>query len=439
MDEKWLTQLEKAVRKRPLVIFQFAGEELHRLRQSSRGLAEFTIARYHDTFGKLKPPTACLVFCDDGDHVEARFALVNSRSAVSTLESRVKVMRSKQIRPSTKAGLLELITETRHSNQLRQRFASDDPITVLTPALSAHLVRKLADFAENHGPMRGVAESLSPSEHHRTMASLQRDAVQTALRVFGLSADIELKSVILAEGRESALARVSIIEDAVVEHDARHVPGYDLAASDLTGRAVFTKGSERLEVYTANRRPLEHVFGVDLIYLNATRQNIVMLQYKMLEPSGRGDGEDWIYRPNDQLESEIERMKRFQGAVTPSAYEYRLNSQVFYLRFVKRDAALKNAGITMPIDHFECLRADPKSRGSRGGFRISFDSLAGRYLRQTAFLDLVRSGYIGAHTETTEHLTELVRSVVQGEKSVVAAIQSQQDEPELNMEVFDLA
>ena len=234
MDEKWLIQLEEAVRKRPLVIFQFAGEELHRLRESSRGLAEFTIARYHDTFGKLKPPTACLVFCDEGDDAEARFALVNSRSAVSTLESRVKVMRSKQIRPSTKAGLLELITETRHSNQLRQRFASDDPVTVLTPALSAHLVRKLADFDGNHGPMRGVAESLSPSEHHRTMASLQRDAVQTALRVFGLSADIELESVILVEGRESALARVSIIEDAVVEHDARYVPGYDLATSDLT-------------------------------------------------------------------------------------------------------------------------------------------------------------------------------------------------------------
>lgn len=439
MDENWLIQLEKAVRKRRLVVFQFAGEELHRLRESSRGLAEFTIARYHDTFGKLKPPTACLVFSDDGDDAEARFGLVNSRSAVSTLESRVKVRRSKQIRPSTKAGLLELITETPHSKRLRERLASDDPVTVLTSALSAHLVQKLAEFEGNRGPMRGVAESLSPSEHHRTMASLQRDAVQTALRVFGLSADIELESVILAEGRETALARVSVIEDAVVEHDARHVSGYDLAGSDLTGRAVFTRGSERLEVYTANRRPLEHVFGVDLIYLNATRQNIVMLQYKMLEPSRREDGEDWIYRPDDQLESEIERMRRFQGEVTPGAYEYRLNSQVFYLRFVKRDAALKNVGITMPIDHFERLRADPESRGPRGGFRISFDSLAGRYLRQTAFLDLVRSGYIGAHAETTEHLKELVRSVVQGEKSVVAAIQSQQDDPEFDMEVFDLA
>ena len=93
----------------------------------------------------------------------------------------------------------------------------------------------------------------------------------------------------------------------------------------------------------------------------------------------------------------------------------------------------------MPIDHFERLRADPECRGPRGGFRISFDSLDGRYLRQTAFLELVRSGYIGANAETTKHLRELVRSVVQGEKSVVAAIQSQRDDPEVDMEVFDLA
>ena len=41
---------------------------------------------------------------------------------------------------------------------------------------------------------------------------------------------------------------------------------------------VFEKGDERLDVYTANRGPLERVFGVDLIYLNTVRQNIVMVQ-----------------------------------------------------------------------------------------------------------------------------------------------------------------
>ena len=439
MDEKWFIQLENVVRQRALVVFQFCGEELHRLRKSPRGLTEFTIARDDDTFAKLKHPTACLVFPGEGDDVKARFGLVGSRISVSTLESRVKVRLSKRIRPSTKAGLLKLITETPHSDQLRERLASGEPVNMLTSPLSAHVVRKLAQIGRNYGAMRSVAESLSPSEHHRTMASLQRDAVQTALRVFDFYGGAELESVALDERQETALARVSVVEDAVVEHDARHVPEYDLAGSDLTGRAVFTRGSERLEVYTANRRPLERVFGVDLIYLNATRQNIVMLQYKMLEPKSKGDGEDWIYRPDDQLEAEIERMKKFQGQTTPGAYDYRLNSQVFYLRFVKRDAGLKSGAFTIPIDHFERLRADPESRGPRGGFRISIDSLAGRYLRQTAFHELVRSGYIGANANTTKHLKELVRSVIEGDKSVVAAIQSRREAPEVDMKVFDRA
>ena len=58
------------------MVFQFFGEELDRLRGSSRGLTEFTIARYCDTFAKLKPPTACLVFSGEGDDEEGRFVLV---------------------------------------------------------------------------------------------------------------------------------------------------------------------------------------------------------------------------------------------------------------------------------------------------------------------------------------------------------------------------
>ena len=189
-----------------------------------------------------------------------------------------------------------------------------------------------------------------------------------------------------------------------------------------------------LEVYTANRRPLEKVFGVDLIYLNAIRQNIVMLQYKMLERTAHGKEEDWIYRPDGNLDSEIERMRKFQREQRPGPYEYRLNGQVFYLRFLKRDGLLKSAGITMPIDHFERLRADPACRGPRGGFRISFESLDGRYLRQTGFLDLVRSGYIGAHAETTEHLKSLVKAVVEGDRAVVAAIQSLRTDGESDIE-----
>jgi hypothetical protein len=166
------------------------------------------------------------------------------------------------------------------------------------------------------------------------------------------------------------------------------------------------------------------VFGVDLIYLNETRQNVVMLQYKMLEPSRNGAGDaDWVYKPDTNLDQEIRRMRKFATNQKPGIHEYRLNPAVFYLKFVKRDSLINNGGIVMPIDHFEKLRTDPKCRGPRNGLLVSYQSLSGRYLRQNAFLDLIRSGYIGAHAETTEHLRTIVEAVLKSGRAVVAAIQ----------------
>ena len=424
MSEDWLGILERTVRKRHLAIFRFHGEEWYRLRESRRGLAEFTIARAHDLLDKLRAPTACLILGKDEVDAQILFGLLSSRAPVSTLESRLKVTRAQKIQLPPDTDLPHIVTRKSHLTGLQELLDSNASVVVLPSELSTHLLRGLAEFKPNHGSMRVVANSLASSRGYRDMASLQHDAIQTALRAFGLSTDEPATSLDLMSGQETTLARVNILEDAVVEHDARHVPGYILAGSDLTGHATFLRNSEKLEVYTANRRPLEQAFGVDLIYLNLTRRNIVMLQYKMLERSETLDGKDWIYRPEDRLESEIERMRRFQQENSPNTHEYRLNPEVFYLKFVKRDDVSKNASITMPIDHFQRLRKDPTCRGPRGGFRISFNSLAGRYLRQNAFLNLIHSGYIGAHSETTENLRILVEAVVQGGKAAVAAVQA---------------
>ena len=48
--------------------------------------------------------------------------------------------------------------------------------------------------------------------------------------------------------------------------------------------------------------------------------------------------------------------------------------------------------------------------------------LAGRYLRQGLFLDLIRAGYIGATAETTAYFKELVDAVVKGDRAVVEAL-----------------
>ena len=81
-------------------------------------------------------------------------------------------------------------------------------------------------------------------------------------------------------------------------------------------------------------------------------------------------------------------------------------------------------GSITPLDHFEQLLTDPACRGERDGLRISFVSLRGRYMRQGAFVDLVRSGYIGAFAPTTDFLAALIQSVLDGDRAVVAAVQT---------------
>ena len=120
-------------------------------------------------------------------------------------------------------------------------------------------------------------------------------------------------------------------------------------------------------------------------------------------------------------------MRKFATNQPPGLHEYRLNPVVFYLKFVKRDGSITSGGIITPIDHFEKLRTDPACQGPKNGLRVSYESLSGRYLRQSAFLDLIRSGYIGGHAETTAHLKTLVHAVLKNDRAVVAAIQRRKE------------
>jgi len=233
-------------------------------------------------------------------------------------------------------------------------------------------------------------------------------------------------SVKLDGERSTRLAVVPVIEDAVIEHDARRIPGYELVDSDITGSAWFSGPDGELHVITANRKELEHCLGVDLIYFNVTQGSVVMLQYKMLELQENRKNQDWIYRPDNQMQKQLQAMRSFQCAARPGEHEYRINPHVFYWKFVKRDASPGHGAVIIPLDHFEILMGDPACRGPKGAFRISYESLEGRYLRNGSFIDLVKSGYIGSYVKETEALKEIVDAILANNKAVVLAIKSAQ-------------
>ena len=421
----WLTALKAIVNKKPIVLFRFSEDEWESLRNSTRGTNTFTFARKHEFFDNISPPTACLLTGNEYERdAEMHFGLLESRRAVTTLETRLKITTAQPIEPSSETDILGLVTDNRLKGILRRRLESKETVVRLSPAVSVHLIEKLADTSSNSRILRAVFENLQSLGTYSSNIELQKDAVALSLKAFGLPAGAMVSDLDVADDRETALAGYGILEDAVIEHDARVVQGFTLSESDLTGRAIFRRDSEMLEVITANKRPLEEALGIDLIYLNAIKKNIVMVQYKMLERLQTAKQTDWLYRPDGQLEKEISRMKRFSNSHVPGPLEYRINPQVYYLRFVRRDAALGKQAVTMPIDHFKTLRNDPGCKGPRGAFRISYDTLGGRYLRQEGFLDLLRSGYIGAYAQEAGDLTNLIRAIISNDRAVVASMQS---------------
>lgn len=421
----WQTDLLLYVHKKPVLVIQFSELEWSTLEDSERGFSEFTIARYHHVFNKVSIPSLCLLV---GDRSKSGIYLgvIATKSPISTLETRVRFKNVYQIRPYTKPLLFQLLNKNNASQKIESRLEGN-ATSLLTPSLSEALIEGLLTIEGNNSILQQLFEALTQAKRFVSSKALQEDAIKTALNIFKLKIGQKPENIFIHRDKDTALGNViPITEDSVIEHDARVVGGFNLVDSDITGRAVFESKGRFLEVYTANRRPLESVFGVDLIYLNVTKECVVMLQYKMLEPQRdeRGKITDWIFRPNDQLTAEINRMKKFNAEREAGPFEYRFNDEVFYLKFVKRDGAITDGGIVLPLTHYEVISRDPAFRGAKGGLKVNYNSLSGRYLRPSGFIDLMSSGYIGAHAKATEGFKILIETVINGGRSVVAAMET---------------
>jgi hypothetical protein len=305
------------------------------------------------------------------------------------------------------------------------RIPAEGEWSNLSPRLSAHLVEVLARDSRNRAAFDTALALLPQLRRASSVQWAQEDAIQSAMAAFGLRASDAPDQIALKRGASSGLGLIGayLYEDNVVHADASRLPGFDAIAPDVTGRAVFEKAGERLIIYTANKLPLEKMLGVDLVYVNETRGNVVMVQYKMLEEDKRGSqGRDWLFRPDKQLRKEISRMRlpELSGALD----DYRLNRNPFFFKFVKRRVVDdSHQSFLVSLDHLNQILAVPKKRGPRGGVRVSYEALDGTYLRDHDVLGLIRSGYVGTHRAETEALAAIIAAVAQGDRAVVFAWQ----------------
>lgn len=426
MDERDLKELKK----KGLSVLRLTEDDWESISQTRRRGERFSLNFPHETARQGQRDSLVLVATPD----LLRMGVITSIGATSTFDSRLVFDLLTPVTPDSLDTLLAAVNRP-GLRAARDRLVRTGPgFARVSDKLGDVLIEGLAASSENGPAIARVLAHRRRPKRYEDARALQRDAVSLAIKAFG---GPDEATAITLPGGDSAIGTVRLLEDAVIEHDARWLPGWRLADSTVTGRATFEKRGERLDVFTANKRPLEQLFGVDLIYLNEARGALVMVQYKMLEPEERGrrrvdtelfsydevDEQEWTVRIDPQFDDELSRMRQFDRDLDPAG-PYRLNAGAFFFKFVRRHAAANTAGILMSLGHFDQLLDEGLLSGPRGGLRLSYSSLAGHYLRSEPFVELIRSGYVGTRGATTTHLQALIEASLNGGKAVVAGIQT---------------
>ncbi len=413
------------VQKKPMILIRFDEAFSESLHNSRQGFEHLTIVKPHSVLQDSKMPTLCLLEVQEHDATKCYLATATRKVAVSTFDSRLTIKKLRPITSSSLQGIKEKVTDTRMKRLLNDRVPAEGEFSNLSPKLSAHLVEVLARDSDNRAAL-DTALSLLPQLRRTPNANwAQEDAIQSAMAAFGLRDTDIPDQVVLKRGASSGLGLIGarLYEDNVVHADASRLPGFDAIAPDVTGRAVFQRGGERLVIYTANKLPLERMLGVDLIYINETRGNVVMVQYKMLkeDKQDRG-GNDWLFRPDKQLRDEISRMRLPEFAGSPT--DYRLSRNPFFFKFVKRKIVDdSHQSFLVSLDHLNQILVAPETKGPKGGVRVSYEALDGTYLREADMIGLIRSGYVGTHRAESQTLATIIAEVAKGNKAVVLAWQ----------------
>ena len=206
-------------------------------------------------------------------------------------------------------------------------------------------------------------------------------------------------------------------------YDASHFPHWPPLAGNRVDWRLFTDGQRSLRVGDVNATKLERILGVDLIYRHLESDTFVLVQYKKMRRDAHGK---WSYRPDAQLDAELERMRKVDTTAVEAAADpatWRLNPRGCFLKLVRppeffdptSDRLLN--GIYLPLLYLvELFAAHPE--GTRP--HLGYDTID-RYITAELFVALVLQGWIGTRGVTTRAIQKLVDAAVGAQHSVIIA------------------
>ncbi|WP_133833271.1 hypothetical protein [Arthrobacter sp. JUb115] len=146
----------------------------------------------------------------------------------------------------------------------------------------------------------------------------------------------------------------------------------------------------------------------------------------MKQESNQAGRQEWLYRPDTQLDLEIERMRQVPSSQSTQGTDaWRLSPEPFYVKLCEDDVERPDGGkltqgMYFPLGFFEELLVSPKILGPRDGKGIGWHN-AGRWLSNTSFIGLLKDGWIGSTGDVTAQVTALVQNALEGNRGVIIA------------------
>lgn len=278
------------------------------------------------------------------------------------------------------------------------------------------------------------SSELATTAHRRQLLLEQRDALALGLEAAGLDSKAALKKWEDPSGDAPfmlGLSESATSEAALIRHDLNHLDEWTNLGGAIHDVIEFRDPRDdhrKVTVIYADKEPLEEQLGTDLVYYRHNNPGYVAVQYKRLksEPT-KGDPLKSVYRPDDQMKEEIERMRKVSTPGNALKIEnWRLSPEPFYVKLC--DGLMSRPennrlvpGMYFPLGLFEMLLESPQILGPNGGKAIGWHN-AERYLSNGEFVELLKHGWIGSVGPATDVITNVVRSSLERKRSVTLVI-----------------
>jgi hypothetical protein len=301
-------------------------------------------------------------------------------------------------------------------------------------SLSAEIaveLKRLFD-GEQEGPWT-VLEKLAAAapaelwpEDRAPVVAYEREVVGLALSAAGMDRDPVMKrwSGDTEAPFLASLSGLVALEPAIIAHDARVFGEWRIIADGIVGATRFEqRGGRKLTVLNVNHSKVERALGCDLIYYTHRYDAYVLVQYKRL----RRGGSEWEYRPDAQLDKELERMRRITAAAKPSSdpASHRLGADFCFVKLclpeVEDPFSMEMAeGMYLPLGLVDKLRDSEQVRGPRGGKAFTYENVD-RHLTNTNMIGLIARSWLGSCGATSEQIGEVIRSALAAGSSMILA------------------